>query len=99
MGNASGIKVYSKKVLEFVMELLEVAMYFFSCTGNYLLRKFECLLNTVVPNFSPIGLKNDSTIFLFIFNFKNMVETLGDSLTIGTSVEMKVIYCCINWKG
>ena len=54
MGNASGIKVYSKKVLEFVMELLEVAMYFFSCTGNNLLRKFKCLQITVVPNFSPI---------------------------------------------
>ena len=48
MGNASGIKVYSKKVLEFVMELLEVAMYFFSCTGKYSLRNFECLLNTVI---------------------------------------------------
>ena len=64
MGNASGIKVYSKKALEFVMELLEVAMYFFSCTGNYLLRKFECLLNTDVPNFSPIGLKKNYHSFL-----------------------------------
>jgi hypothetical protein len=35
VGNASGIKVYSKKALEFVMELLEVAMYFFSSTGKY----------------------------------------------------------------
>ena len=67
MGNAYGIKVYSKKALEFVMELLEVAMYFFSCTGNYLIRKLKCLQITVVPNFSPIGLlllvKNDRTIF------------------------------------
>ena len=76
MGNASGIKVYSKKALEFVMELLEVAMYFFSCTGNYLIRKLKCLQITVVSKFSPIGLnglKNDGTFFLFIFNFKNMV--------------------------
>ena len=82
MGIASGIKGYSKKVLEFVMELLEVAMYFFSCTGNYLLRKFKCLRITVVPNFSPIGLillasitsKMKAPFFLFIFNFRNMVE-------------------------
>ena len=51
MGNASGIKAYSKKALEFVMASLEVAMCFFSCTGKYSLRKFECLLNTVIPNF------------------------------------------------
>ena len=45
---------------------------------------FKDFFNTWIPSFWLTYLlneqKNDYTIFFFIFNLENLVETLGDSL-------------------